>query len=101
MTELGIFHGDTVLLRGNRRKTCPAVAIKDDELPVEKIRMNRCIRNNIKVKLGDIVAVKPKTDIVNLTKIHVLPFKDSIEGLDGDIATTYLVPYFSNAYRPV
>jgi transitional endoplasmic reticulum ATPase len=86
MTELNIFHGDTVLLRGNKRKMCPAVAIKDDELDNEKIRMNRCIRNNLRVRLGDIVNVKPKTDIVNLTKIHILPFADSIEGLEGDLA---------------
>jgi transitional endoplasmic reticulum ATPase len=86
MTELNIFHGDTVMLRGNKRKRCPAVAIKDDELDNEKIRMNRCIRNNLRVRLGDIVVVKPNTEIVNLTKIHILPFKDSIEGLEGDLA---------------
>ena len=101
MQELNIFHGDTVILRGNKRKMCPAVVVKDDDLEPEKIRMNRCIRNNLRVKLGDIVAVKPKTDIVNLTKIHVLPFEDSIEGLEGDLAEVYLKPYFSNAYRPV
>ena len=27
LNELGIFHGDTVMLRGNKRKFCPAVAI--------------------------------------------------------------------------
>ena len=48
--------------------------------------MNKCIRSNIRVKLGDIVAVKAKTDIVNLTKVMVLPFKDTIEGLEGDLA---------------
>lgn len=31
----------------------------------------------------------------------MLPFDDSIEGVTGDIATTYLVPYFKDAYRPV
>ena len=60
MQELGIFHGDTVVLRGNKRKLCPAVAIKDDDLDIGKIRMNRCIRNNIRVRLGDVVAVKAK-----------------------------------------
>ena len=86
MSELGIFHGDTVVLRGNKRKMCPAVAIKDDDLDVGKIRMNRCIRNNLRVHLGDVVAVKAKQDIINLTKIHVLPFADSVEGLEGDLA---------------
>lgn len=36
-----------------------------------------------------------------MTKIHVLPFDDSIEGITGDLATTYLIPYFKDAYRPV
>jgi transitional endoplasmic reticulum ATPase len=48
--------------------------------------MNKCVRGNLRVHLGDIVAVKPKTDIVNLTKVMVLPFKDTIEGLEGDLA---------------
>ena len=89
------------MLRGNKRKTCPAVALKDKDLPDEKIRMNKCIRKNLRVNLGDLVCVKAKENIPNLTKIHVLPFKDSIEGLEGDLAQTYLVPYFNNAYRPV
>jgi len=39
-------------------------------------------------------------DIPNAAKIHVLPFEDTIEGLTGDLTTTYLVPYFKDAYRP-
>jgi len=27
LAELGIFHGDTVMLRGNKRKMCPAIAL--------------------------------------------------------------------------
>ena len=30
-----------------------------------------------------------------------MPFDDSIEGLTGDLTTTYLIPYFKDAYRPV
>jgi len=43
--------------------------------------MNKCIRKNLRVHLSDVVVVKPKTDIANLTKVMILPFKDSIEGL--------------------
>ena len=39
--------------------------------------------------------------VSNLTKIHVLPFDDSIEGISGDLSQTYLIPYFKDAYRPV
>jgi len=81
LAELGIFHGDTVMLRGNKRKTCPAIALQDKDLDDGKIRMNKCIRKNLRVHLSDVVVVKPKTDIANLTKVMILPFKDSIEGL--------------------
>jgi len=49
----------------------------------------------------DIVTVKPCQDVPNLTKIHILPFDDSVEGLTGDLATTFLVPYFKDTYRPI
>jgi len=49
----------------------------------------------------DIVSVKSADNVPNLTKIHVLPFDDSIEGITGDLSTVYLIPYFKDAYRPV
>ena len=33
--------------------------------------------------------------------VHVLPFDDSIQGIQGNIFETYLKPYFMEAYRPV
>jgi len=36
-----------------------------------------------------------------LTKVHILPIDDTIEGITGDLAQTYLIPYFRDAYRPV
>ena len=36
-----------------------------------------------------------------MTKIHVLPIQDTIEGISGDLTKTYLIPYFKDAYRPV
>ena len=40
-------------------------------------------------------------DVPNLTKLHVLPLDDTIEGITDDISQTYLIPYFRGAYRPV
>lgn len=58
-----------------------------------EIRMNKCVRKNIRVKLGDTVVIK-SVNAPNLTKIEVRPFDDSVEGVTGDIKATYLVPYF-------
>jgi len=57
------------------------VVLKDKDLEEGKILMNNCMRKNLRVSIGEMVAVKPMTDIGNLTKIHILPFADSIEGL--------------------
>lgn len=47
------------------------------------------------------VTIKPAQDVPNLTKVHILPIDDTIEGITGDLTQTYLIPYFRDAYRPV
>jgi transitional endoplasmic reticulum ATPase len=66
-----------------------------------KIRLNKVMRKNLRIRLGDVVTIKPAGEVPHLTKIHVLPFDDTIEGIQGDLTTTYLIPYFKDAYRPV
>jgi transitional endoplasmic reticulum ATPase len=48
------------------------------------IQMNR--RHNLRVKLGDLVQYGKQ--------VLILPFDDSIEGLNGSIFDVYLKPYF-------
>lgn len=101
LTELKIFKGDPVLIKGKKRKETLCIALVDNKLEEGKIKMNKVVRKNIRVRLGDVVTVKPAGDVPNLTKIHVLPLDDTIEGIQGDLVKTYLVPYFKDAYRPV
>ncbi|EAR87202.2 transitional endoplasmic reticulum ATPase, putative (macronuclear) [Tetrahymena thermophila SB210] len=101
LDELGIFKGDAVLLKGKKRHETLCIALTDNTLPDDKIRMNKVVRKNLRVRLGDIVSVRAAEDVPNLDKIHVLPLDDTIEGITGDLASTYLIPYFKDAYRPV
>ena len=55
MDELQLFRGDTVLLKGKRRRETVCIVLSDDTVSDEKIRINRCVRNNLRVRLGDIV----------------------------------------------
>lgn len=50
-----------------------------------KIRLNKIVRKNLRLRLGDMVTLKPAPDVPNLTKIHILPIDDSIEGITGDL----------------
>jgi transitional endoplasmic reticulum ATPase len=62
--------------------------------------MNKNIRKNLKVRLGDSVAIKAAGDVSYLSRIHVLPFEDTPEG-NEEGAARYLAPYFRDQYRPV
>lgn len=101
LTELKIFKGEPVFLRGKKRHETLCIALVDPKLDDSKIRLNKVVRKNLRLRLGDIVTVKPAQDVPNLTKVHILPIDDTIEGITGDLTQTYLIPYFRDAYRPV
>lgn len=101
MDELQLFRGDTVLLKGKKRRETVCIVLSDETCPNEKIRMNRCIRNNLRVRLGDVVSIQPCPDVKYGKRIHVLPIDDTVEGLTGSLFDVYLKPYFLEAYRPI
>lgn len=55
LDELGLFKGDTVLIKGKKRKDTIAIALDKDECPSEKIYMSRVVRRNLRVKVADLV----------------------------------------------
>ncbi|WVQ80226.1 transitional endoplasmic reticulum ATPase [Cryptococcus sp. DSM 104549] len=85
METLGLFRGDTIIVRGKRRRDTVLIFA----------------RGNCAIKLGDLVHVSPANDIKYGKRIHVLPFADSVEGLSGNLFDVFLKPYFLEAYRPV
>lgn len=88
MDELKIFKGDTVLLKGKKRKdtVCIALAVEEgDPLPDDKIRMNKVVRRNLRVRFSDVIQVHPCPDIPNGNRIHILPIDDTIEGVTGNL----------------
>lgn len=101
MEELEFFKGDTVLLKGKKNKTTVCVALGDNDTDDNTIRLNKCIRNNLRVKLGDFIYISQFDEIKPASKIHVLPLDDTIEGLTGNIFEVYIKPYFMDAYRPL
>ncbi|XP_053213862.1 transitional endoplasmic reticulum ATPase [Panonychus citri] len=101
MDELELFRGDTVLLKGKKRRETCCIVLQDDACANEKIRMNRCVRNNLRVRLSDIVTIQPYPDVKYGKRIHVLPIDDTVEGITGSLFEVYLKPYFLEAYRPI
>eukprot|EP00804_Cyclotella_cryptica_P003153 CCRYP_013766-RA/>CCRYP_013766-RA protein AED:0.06 eAED:0.06 QI:86/1/1/1/1/1/7/2626/770 len=102
LTELQLFRGDAVLLKGRLQHTTVAIALTDETCDVSKVKMNRSIRKNLRVHLGDIITVQPKgIDIPFGKRVHILPMEDTIQKISGDLFEVYLKPYFLDAYRPV
>uniref|UniRef100_A0A8B9JCS8 vesicle-fusing ATPase n=1 Tax=Astyanax mexicanus TaxID=7994 RepID=A0A8B9JCS8_ASTMX len=101
MEELQLFRGDTVVMRGRKRRQTVCIVLTDDTCGDERIRMNRVTRNNLRVRLGDVISINACPDVKYGKRIHVLPIDDTIEGLTGNLFEVFLKPYFLEAYRPV
>lgn len=101
METLELFRGDTVLLKGKKRKDTVCIVLADDTVEESKIRLNKVVRSNLRVRLGDIVSVHQCPDVKYGQRVHVLPFGDTIEGITGNLFDAFLKPYFVEAYRPV
>lgn len=63
METLQLFRGDTVLVKGKKRKDTVLIVLADDELDDGSARMNRVVRHNLRVKHGDVVNVHPCSEI--------------------------------------
>ncbi|KRZ15535.1 Transitional endoplasmic reticulum ATPase -like protein 2 [Trichinella zimbabwensis] len=101
MEELLLFRGDTVLIKGKRRRDTVVVVLADETCPKEKIRLNRLVRGNLRVRVGDVVNIQALPDLKYGTRILVLPIQDTIVGLQGNLFEVFLKPYFCESYRPV
>jgi transitional endoplasmic reticulum ATPase len=102
LTELQLFRGDAVLLKGRLHHTTVAIVLTDETCDKSRVKINRTIRNNLRVRLGDIITVQPKgIDIPFGTRVHILPMEDTVQKISGGLFDVYLKPYFLDSYRPV
>eukprot|EP01067_Filipodium_phascolosomae_P001784 Filipodium_phascolosomae@DN2144_c0_g1_i1.p1 len=80
---LQVFRGDTVLVKGKKRHDTVCIVLADPDLEESKIRLNKVVRSNLRVRLGDIVSVSACGDVPYGKRVHVLPLDDTCEGLTG------------------
>ncbi|WVZ55510.1 hypothetical protein U9M48_006159 [Paspalum notatum var. saurae] len=101
MERLQLFRGDTVLLKGKKRKDTICIVLADETCEEPKIRMNKVVRKNLRVRLGDVVSVHQCPDVKYGKRVHTLPIDDTVEGITGNLFDVFLKPYFLEAYRPL
>ncbi|KAG2329121.1 hypothetical protein Bca52824_000301 [Brassica carinata] len=100
MEKLQLFRGEVVLIKEKKRKDTVCIALADDTCAEPKIRMNKVVRSNLRVRLGDVISLHQCPDVKYGNRVHVLPIDDTIEGVTGNIFDAYLKLYFLEAYRP-
>ena len=81
--ELQLFRGDTVLIRGKRRHDTVCILLSDPSCEPNKIRINRVVRGNLRVMLGDIVSVHQCPDIKYGQRVHILPVAEATCSIIG------------------
>ncbi|QHO41662.1 uncharacterized protein DS421_5g147700 [Arachis hypogaea] len=90
MEKLQLFCGDTILIKGKKRRDTVCIALADDTCEEPKIRMNRVVRSNLRVRLGDVVSVHQCLDVKYGKRVHILPIDDTIEGVTGNLFDAFL-----------
>ncbi|KAK7354025.1 hypothetical protein VNO80_19481 [Phaseolus coccineus] len=101
MEKLQLYRGDIVLIKGKKRRDTVCIVLVDEHCDEPKIRMNKVVRANLRVRLGDVVSVNQCPNVKFGKRVHILPIDDTIEGVTGNLFDAYLKPYFLESYRPV
>jgi transitional endoplasmic reticulum ATPase len=100
MADLGLSYNNMIIIKGKKhRETIRTV--KFNFCPTNYIKMNRVVRNNLRVRAGDIVSIHGCPDVKDGKHIHVLPVDDTVQEITGNLLEVYLKPYFGKFYRPV
>ena len=100
MEQLDIFRGDNLLIKGKKRRDTVCTALADDRCDQSKILMNKVVRSNLRVRLGDMVSVQVCPNLQYGKRVHILPLDDTVEGLNGNLFDAYLKPYFKDSSLP-
>lgn len=78
------------LFQGKKRKDTICIALADETCEEPKIRMNKVVRSNLRVRLADVVSVHQCADVKYGKRVHILPVDDTIEGITGNLFDAYL-----------
>ena len=99
METLSLFRGDTVLVKGKKRKDTVLIVLADDDLDDGSARMNRVVRHNLRVKHGDVITVHPCPDIKYVSLASTFSHSNLAKLLMGrqNVLPFFLLPTRSRA----
>lgn len=86
------------IVQGKKRKDTVVIALADETCEEAKIRMNKVVRSNLRVRLADVVSVHQCPDVKYGKRVHILPIDDTIEGVTGDLFESYLKRKYATCF---
>ena len=98
MEELQLFRGDALQIFGKTLKSTVCIVFLDETCARGKIRLNKAVRQNLQVGLGDYVCFQECFGLKYGKRVHVLP---TVPINDVDVFDKYLKSYFFESYRPL
>lgn len=63
-------------LQGKKRKDTVCIVLSDDTVEESKIRLNKVVRHNLRVRLGDVVSIHQV--LLNQDKVHILTYRSTL-----------------------
>lgn len=79
-----------ISLQGKKRKDTICIVLADETCEEPKVRMNKVVRKNLRVRLSDVVSVHQCPDVKYGKRVHILPIDDTIEGITGNLFDAFL-----------
>ncbi|CAF1318338.1 unnamed protein product, partial [Rotaria sordida] len=101
MEKLQLCKGDMVMLKGEKHHETVRAVAPNLLCTINHIEMNRVVRNNLRVRLGDTVSIQVCKNIKHGKHIFVSPVDDTVQGITGNLLGVYLKLYFRTHDRPV
>ena len=79
-------------VQGKKRKDTVCIVLVDDTVEEAKIRMNKTVRNNLRVRLGDIVSVHQVSTCFSLSArpSHAMTLELRIASFPADTAAALI-----------
>ena len=59
------------------------MAYRDNSVSDDQIRLHRVARGDIRVRLGDVVQVRPEPNAKYASSVKILPFEDTLDDFKG------------------
>lgn len=104
MEKLGLFRGDTIMLKNEENSLCYVAIVlcsnSSDLSEGEYIELNTIVRNNLMAEIGDKIMVSVE-ELKYGERLVVAPYLDTVGNLSNSEIEGEIKSYFLEAYRPV